>query len=88
MTHRSELAISTTTRPHLLVARSVEAYLQTAHRYLSTLAEQMDPRHLQTDRGVDPVAAQVLAALRHGGAMLPDPRTTVAVAISGTTSRS
>jgi hypothetical protein len=76
--HRSELAISTTARPHLLVERSVAGYLQAANRYLSTLAERMHPRHLQADRGVDPVAAQVLAALRHGGATLPEPRTTAA----------
>jgi len=78
----SELAIHTNERPHLLVARSVESYLRAATRSLSRLADLVDTQHLAADPRWDPdrlEAARVLAELEQRPAVLPEPRSILAV---------
>jgi hypothetical protein len=78
--HRSELAISTTVRPHLSGEGTIAAYVQAAQRSLIRLAELMDAGHLTLERSrcLNRVGGSGQpAAAGHRGAAVPDPRRTL-----------
>jgi|GEM_PF-4770790 len=61
--HRSELAIWTSRRPHLFVARDINNYENAAARTLATLAGLIEARC--SDRPSDSVAHKVVHQSRH-----------------------